>query len=518
MLPGKAEKRMASSVFITLVPPRREAATKDRPQTGLSPPVPEGTHRPRASPPQPPALPNGGEGRPWGPAREDDAGAEDPAATLCKRMRVQAEGEDGTCFWGGVFVGVVPQTPKPALDWIRLLGKGCVCSPSPGPYQLFVSSCPAGVCFWGWSASAAAERRGVIAGGEGWDGSWHRPPNTPCLAFPAESCPRSPPAPVPSSSPVLILSEVPQPLSAEALAPALQQLDLAAPATLQAPSAFPAELRPPKFRREQADKPPWQDANGHLERDGSRDVCAFCHKAVGPREPTVEAMRKQYHADCFTCRTCQQRLAGQRYYQRDGRPTCDACYQATLEKCAKCQGLIAERIVRAMGKGFHPGCFACTACGRAIGAESFAVDERDEVYCVADFYRKYAPVCGACKLPIIPSEDQDTYKIECLGRSFHESCYRCEVRPWGGEGRQNTSGAFLMPPQSTRGWCWTRGGFWEKAGRDGTALSCGLCAPAPPQSCGTPLSPEPTEDGCYPLGQHLLCKSCHVRRRNESSC
>uniref|UniRef100_A0A8C3C9C8 Filamin binding LIM protein 1 n=1 Tax=Cairina moschata TaxID=8855 RepID=A0A8C3C9C8_CAIMO len=364
MLPGKAEKRMASSVFITLVPPRREAATKDRPQTGLSPPVPEGTHRPRASPPQPPALPNGGEGRPWGPAREDDAAAEDPAATLCKRMRVQAEGEDGT--------------------WL--------------------------------------------------------PRNA-----------RLPPA-------------------------------------HQAPSAFPAELRPPKFRQEQADKPPWQDANGHLERDGSRgeqgdgagsspagdaeanpsssppaDICAFCHKAVGPREPTVEAMRKQYHADCFTCRTCQQRLAGQRYYQRDGRPTCDACYQATLEKCAKCQGLIAERIVRAMGKGFHPSCFACTACGRAIGAESFAVDERDEVYCVADFYRKYAPVCGACKLPIIPSEDQDTYKIECLGRSFHESCYRCE-------------------------------------------------------SCGTPLSPEPTEDGCYPLGQHLLCKSCHVRRRNESSC
>lgn len=61
--------------------------------------------------------------------------------------------------------------------------------------------------------------------------------------------------------------------------------------------------------------------------------------------------------------------------------------QATLEKCAKCQGLITERIVRALGKGFHPDCFSCAACGRAIGAESFAVDEQDEVYCVADFYR-----------------------------------------------------------------------------------------------------------------------------------
>ncbi|XP_074017803.1 filamin-binding LIM protein 1 [Numenius arquata] len=272
-----------------------------------------------------------------------------------------------------------------------------------------------------------------------------------------------PAAPMPSSPPVLILSEAPQPLSAEALSPALQQPDLAAPTTLQAPSAFPAEVRPPKSCQEQAEKPQWQDANGYPERDGSRDICAFCHKALGPREPTVEAMRKQYHADCFTCRTCHRRLAGQRYYQRDGRPTCDACYQATLEKCAKCQGLITERIIRALGKGYHPGCFSCAACGRAIGAESFAVDEQDEVFCVDDFYRKYAAVCGACEQPIVPRGDEDTYKIECLGRSFHESCYRCE-------------------------------------------------------SCRTPLSPEPTEKGCYPLGDHLLCKSCHIRRRNESSC
>ncbi|NXU73633.1 FBLI1 protein, partial [Oreotrochilus melanogaster] len=357
MLPGKAEKRMASSIFITLVPPRREAATKEKTQRIPQLDVPEvpGTHRPQIPPP---ALPNGGEG-------------------------------------------------------------GCCCK-------------------------AVGELPDIIV-----------PLNPSCLALTTETHPA---APVPSSPPVLILSEAPQPLSAEALGPALQQLDLAAPVTLQAPSAFPAELRPPKFCQEQAGKPQWQEANGYPERDGSRDICAFCHKALGPREPTVEAMRKQYHADCFTCRTCQRR-----YYQRDGRPSCHACYQATLEKCAKCQGLITERIVRALGRGYHPGCFSCTACGRAIGTESFAVDEWDEVYCVADFYRKYAVVCSACECPIIPREDKDTYKIECLGRSFHESCYCCE-------------------------------------------------------SCGTPLSPEPTENGCYPLGDHLLCKSCHIRRRNESSC
>ncbi|XP_009957188.1 PREDICTED: filamin-binding LIM protein 1-like, partial [Leptosomus discolor] len=143
MLPGKAEKRIASSVFITLVPPRREVAAKEKTQKEPQPDGAKvlGTHHPQTPPLRPPTLPNG--------------------------------------------------ETRPA-------------------------------------------------------------------------------APVPSSPPVLFLSEAPQPLSAEALGPALQQLDLAAPATLQAPSAFPAELRPPKFCQEQADKAQWRDANGYLERDGSR--------------------------------------------------------------------------------------------------------------------------------------------------------------------------------------------------------------------------------------------------------
>ncbi|NWH59847.1 FBLI1 protein, partial [Geococcyx californianus] len=312
MLPGKAEKRIASSIFITLVPPRREVATKEKIQREPQPDGAElwGTHHSQTPPPQRPTCPNGGEG-------------------------VRGAGR---------------MVMVPRMLW-RCFAKGCACRQEG---------------MWGFG------------------GSYSPSPHTHPGMDPAAGEGLSP---VPSSPPVLILSKAPQPLSAETLGPALQQLDLAAPATLQAPSAFPAEWRAPKFCQERAGKPQWQDANGYPERDVSRDICAFCHKAVGPREPTVEAMRKQYHANCFTCRTCHRLLAGQSYYQKDGRPTCDACYQATLEKCAKCGGLIAERIVRALGKVYHPNCFSCAACGRAIGTESFAVDEQDEVYCVADFYR-----------------------------------------------------------------------------------------------------------------------------------
>uniref|UniRef100_A0A8D1YGJ4 Filamin-binding LIM protein 1 n=2 Tax=Sus scrofa TaxID=9823 RepID=A0A8D1YGJ4_PIG len=193
------------------------------------------------------------------------------------------------------------------------------------------------------------------------------------------------------------------------------------------------------------------------------DICAFCHKTVSPRELAVEAMKRQYHAQCFTCRVCRRQLAGQSFYQKDGRPLCEPCYQDTLEKCGKCGEGVREHIIRALGQAFHPTCFTCVTCARCIGDESFALDSQNEVYCLDDFYRKFAPVCSICENPIIPRDGKDAFKIECMGRNFHENCYRCE-------------------------------------------------------DCRILLSVEPTDQGCYPLNNRLFCKPCHVKRSAASCC
>ncbi|KAM5248195.1 filamin-binding LIM protein 1 isoform 2-T2 [Ctenodactylus gundi] len=193
------------------------------------------------------------------------------------------------------------------------------------------------------------------------------------------------------------------------------------------------------------------------------DICAFCHKTVSPRELAVEAMKKQYHAQCFTCRTCRRQLAGQSFYQKDGRPLCEPCYQDTLEKCGKCGEVIWDHIIRALDQAFHPPCFTCVTCARCISDESFALDGQNQVYCLDDFYRKFAPVCSICENPIIPQDGKDAFKIECMGRNFHENCYRCE-------------------------------------------------------DCSILLSVEPTDQGCYPLDDHLFCKPCHVKRSAAGCC
>ncbi|XP_066493425.1 filamin-binding LIM protein 1 [Tiliqua scincoides] len=250
----------------------------------------------------------------------------------------------------------------------------------------------------------------------------------------------------------------PVPFSVETLGPDLEKRV----EVLQPPSRVPAEARPSHVLPSVLGQAGKQQTERWEETATSTGICAFCHKALFLQGPAIEAMNKQYHVDCFTCRTCHCALAGQLFYQKEGRPLCAGCYESTLEKCVRCQALILSHLVRALGSTYHPECFTCVACGRSIGDEAFTVDEEMGVHCLQDFYRKYASVCCACQEPIIPSPGRDAYQIVCLGRHFHEDCYRCEV-------------------------------------------------------CRVLLSPEPTEGSCYPLGDRLLCKSCNIQQKEVIS-
>lgn len=76
------------------------------------------------------------------------------------------------------------------------------------------------------------------------------------------------------------------------------------------------------------------------------------------------------------------------------------------------------------------------------------------------FSRKFAPRCCVCKLPIMPKpgdQEEETVRVVALDRSFHTHCYKCE-------------------------------------------------------DCGLVLSSDSEGGSCYPLDDHVLCKSCNARR------
>ena len=76
------------------------------------------------------------------------------------------------------------------------------------------------------------------------------------------------------------------------------------------------------------------------------------------------------------------------------RPSCPLSRQATLEKCSTCSQPILDRILRAMGKAYHPGCFTCVVCHRGLDGIPFTVDATSQIHCIEDFHRSAgSPAC-----------------------------------------------------------------------------------------------------------------------------
>ncbi|KAJ6654954.1 hypothetical protein lerEdw1_006425 [Lerista edwardsae] len=191
--------------------------------------------------------------------------------------------------------------------------------------------------------------------------------------------------------------------------------------------------------------------------------CARCGENVVGDGTGCVAMDQVFHVECFTCATCRCRLRGQPFYAIDRRSYCESCYIVTLEKCSMCSKAIMDRILRAMGKAYHPQCFTCVVCHRCLDGVPFTVDATSQIHCIEDFHRKFAPRCSVCGNAIMPEPGQEeTVRIVALDRSFHISCYKCE-------------------------------------------------------ECGLLLSSEGEGRGCYPLDGHILCKSCSARRIQELS-
>ena len=70
-------------------------------------------------------------------------------------------------------------------------------------------------------------------------------------------------------------------------------------------------------------------------------------------------------------------------------------------------------------------CFTCVMCNKSLDGVPFTVDATNQIHCIEDFHRRFAPRCSVCKQPIMPeSANEETVRVVALDRSFHVKCYQ----------------------------------------------------------------------------------------------
>lgn len=110
-------------------------------------------------------------------------------------------------------------------------------------------------------------------------------------------------------------------------------------------------------------------------------VCESCHREI--RGPFVLAMGKTWDPDCFVCNNgqCGRKLMDVGFVEEGGRIYCEYCFEQYLApSCAACARPVVGDCLNAIDRQWHPDCFACAACRKPFGNNTFFLED-GKPYC-----------------------------------------------------------------------------------------------------------------------------------------
>jgi hypothetical protein len=150
----------------------------------------------------------------------------------------------------------------------------------------------------------------------------------------------------------------------------------------------------------------------------SRGDCAHCRKPI--LGEVIQALNRFYHPEHFACGNCQVPLGTSNFYEQDGVPNCERCYQELFcSRCAHCDEPITGKCITALNRKWHSDHFICGQClGPFPGGTFFEKEGRP--YCENCFHNAFSARCAGCNQSI---------KGECinaLGHQWHPEHFVCQ--------------------------------------------------------------------------------------------
>eukprot|EP01090_Pellita_catalonica_P020790 TRINITY_DN7591_c0_g1_i1.p1 TRINITY_DN7591_c0_g1~~TRINITY_DN7591_c0_g1_i1.p1 ORF type:complete len:464 (+),score=40.99 TRINITY_DN7591_c0_g1_i1:48-1439(+) len=149
----------------------------------------------------------------------------------------------------------------------------------------------------------------------------------------------------------------------------------------------------------------------------AKGICFTCSQPI--YDDIYQALGKTFHPKCFTCGNCSTNLQSKTFFEVDGAPNCQDCYQLQFcARCGHCNKAIQGSCIEAMGKKWHPACFMCTQCMSPFGTGRFFESE-GRPFCEQCFAGLFTSRCPGCNNAIIGE------CINACGKQWHPDHFVC---------------------------------------------------------------------------------------------
>eukprot|EP01113_Clastostelium_recurvatum_P001466 TRINITY_DN10597_c0_g1_i2.p1 TRINITY_DN10597_c0_g1~~TRINITY_DN10597_c0_g1_i2.p1 ORF type:complete len:386 (+),score=56.47 TRINITY_DN10597_c0_g1_i2:68-1159(+) len=154
---------------------------------------------------------------------------------------------------------------------------------------------------------------------------------------------------------------------------------------------------------------------------GSQGSCYTCGRPV--LGESIQAMGRTFHPEHFVCHNCHDPMGTANFHEKDGAAHCERCYlDLFCSRCAHCDQAIADKCVTALGRKWHVHHFICTTCSKPFHNGSFF--ERDgRPYCEAHFHEEFTPRCAGCNQNI---RGEIVNALGATWHPEHFSCQTCQ--------------------------------------------------------------------------------------------
>ncbi|XP_071985471.1 actin-binding LIM protein 1 isoform X20 [Engystomops pustulosus] len=157
-----------------------------------------------------------------------------------------------------------------------------------------------------------------------------------------------------------------------------------------------------------------------------------CHKCGDPcKGEVLRVQAKHFHIKCFICKVCGCDLAQGGFFIKNGEYLCTLDYQRMYgTQCSGCGEFVEGEVVTALGKTYHPACFACTVCRRPFPPGDRVTFNGRDCLCQECAAQPMSPGAKEMSTPSSCSgcgrDIKNGQALLALDKQWHLGCFKCK--------------------------------------------------------------------------------------------